>query len=398
MDNTAPKSQIPRSLSNDYSKDIIEDRRQFLREKTGIELNHVNKYSFDPAILPGNIEHFIGVAQVPIGITGPLLVNGEYAQGEFYVPLATSEGTLVASYNRGMKIIRQCGGVTTTIQEEAMQRAPVFIFDNARQARDFGIWLKEQFEEIKKQAESTTRTGKLITIEQYHAGRFVYTRFDYTTGDAAGQNMTGKATFIACEWIRKTHPQVKRYMIDGNFSTDKKHSTINVLRTRGKRVTAEITIPEKIVREQMNQSPTRLQFYHNIGNLGSYFSGAVNNGSHSANGITALFIATGQDAANVAEGSAAITYSERTKEGDYYFSVVIPALIVATHGGGTGLATQRECLELMGCYGTGKVKKFAEIVAGAVLAGELSLMSAMRVNKDGTSDWISSHDKLGRNR
>jgi hydroxymethylglutaryl-CoA reductase (NADPH) len=187
-------------------------------------------------------------------------------------------------------------------------------------------------------------------------------------------------------------------MIDGNFSTDKKHSTINVLKTRGKRVTAEITIPEKIVREQMNQSPARLQFYHNIGNLGSYFSGAVNNGSHSANGITAIFIATGQDAANVAEGSAAITYSERTKEGDYYFSVVIPALIVATHGGGTGLATQRECLELMDCYGTGKVKKFAEIVAAAVLAGELSLMSAMRVNKDGTSDWISSHDKLGRNR
>jgi hydroxymethylglutaryl-CoA reductase (NADPH) len=391
-------STIPRSKTNDSATEIIEERRHFIKEKTGIELKHVDKYSFDPAILPGNIEHFIGVAQVPLGIAGPLLVNGEYAQGEFYVPLATSEGTLVASYNRGMKIIKLCGGVTTTIQEESMQRGPVFIFENARQARDFGIWLKEKFEEIKKQAESTTRIGKLVTIEQYHAGRFVYTRFDYTTGDAAGQNMTGKATFTACEWIRRTHPHVKRYMIDGNFSTDKKHSNINLLKTRGKRVTAEITIPEKIVREQMNQSPTRLQFYHGIGMLGSYMSGAINNGSHSANGITALFIATGQDVANVAEGSAAITYSERTKDGDYYFSVMIPALIVATHGGGTGLATQRECLEMMGCYGTGKVRKFAEIVAAAVLAGELSLMSAMRVNKDGTSDWISSHDRLGRNR
>lgn len=391
-------SKIPRAISNDYSADIIEERHRFLREKTSIELKHLNKYSFDPALLPGNIENFIGVAQVPIGITGPLLVNGEFAQGEFYIPLATSEGTLVASYNRGMKIIKLCGGVTTTIQEEAMQRAPAFIFENARQARDFGIWLKENFEEIKKQAESTTRTGKLITIEQYHAGRFVYTRFDYTTGDAAGQNMTGKATFIACEWIRRNYPHAKRYMIDGGFSTDKKHSTINLLRTRGKRVTAEITIPENIVREQMNQSPTRLQLYHGIGMLGAYMSGAINNGSHSANGITALFIATGQDVANVAEGSAAITYSERTKEGDYYFSVMIPALIVATHGGGTGLATQRECLEMIGCHGTGKVRKFAEIVAATVLAGELSLMSAMRVNKDGTSDWISSHDKMGRNR
>jgi hydroxymethylglutaryl-CoA reductase (NADPH) len=391
-------TKIPRSETNDYSPDVIKERHRFLREQTGMELKHVDKYSFDPAILPGNIEQFIGVAQVPIGIAGPLLVNGEHAQGEFYVPLATSEGTLVASYNRGMKIIKMCGGVTTTIQEEAMQRAPVFIFENARQARDFGIWLKEQFEEIKKQAETTTRTGKLITIEQYHAGRFVYTRFDYTTGDAAGQNMTGKATFVACEWIRRTHPHVGRYMIDGNFSTDKKHSNINLLKTRGKRVTAEITIPEHMVREQMNQSPTRLQFYHGIGMLGSYMSGAINNGSHSANGITALFIATGQDVANVAEGSAAITYSERTKGGDYYFSVVIPALIVATHGGGTGLATQRECLDMMGCYGTGKVRKFAEIVAGTVLAGELSLMSAMRINKDGTSDWISSHDRLGRNR
>jgi hydroxymethylglutaryl-CoA reductase (NADPH) len=391
------EDKIPRS-KDDYTPDAIGARHDFIKENTGMALNHVVRYSFDPAILKGNIESFIGVAQVPIGITGPLLVNGEYAQGEFYVPLATSEGTLVASYNRGMKIIKLCGGVMTTIQDEAMQRAPVFIFENARQARDFGIWLTENFEEIKKQAESTTRVGKLKIIEQYHAGRFVFTRFDYTTGDAAGQNMTGKATFIASEWIRKVHPHVKRYMIDGNFSTDKKHSHINLLRTRGKRVTAEITIPEQIIKEQMNQSPTRMQFYHNIGTIGSYMSGAVNNGSHSANGITAIFIATGQDVANVAEGSAAITYSERTIAGDYYFSVTIPALIVATHGGGTGLATQRECLELMGCYGPGKVKKFTEIVVATVLAGELSLMSAMRVNKDGTSDWISSHDKLGRNR
>jgi len=243
-------SNVPRSKTDDYSNDIIQERQRFLEDKSGIKLKHINKYSFDPAVLPGNIENFIGAAQVPIGLAGPLLVQGEYASGEFYVPMATSEGTLVASYNRGMKIIRQCGGAITTVQEEAMQRAPVFIFENARDARDFGIWLKENFSQIKEQAEGTTSVGKLTTIEQYHAGRFVYTRFDYTTGDAAGQNMTGKATFMACEWIRTVHPIVRRYMIDGNFSTDKKHSAVNVLRTRGKRVTAEIRIPEKIMRER----------------------------------------------------------------------------------------------------------------------------------------------------
>jgi hydroxymethylglutaryl-CoA reductase (NADPH) len=279
-----------------------------------------------------------------------------------------------------------------------MQRAPVFIFENARDARDFGLWLKENFDKIKEQAEGTTSVGRLITIEQYHAGRFVYTRFDYTTGDAAGQNMTGKATFTACEWIRKTHPLVQRYSIDGNFSTDKKHSNINVLRTRGKRVTAEIRVPDAIMREHLNQSARRLEIYHHISWIGGYMAGASNNGSHSANGITAIFIATGQDVANVAEGAAAITYSECTKENDFYFSITIPALIVATHGGGTGLATQRECLEIMNCYGKDKAKKLAEIVAATALAGELSLMGAMRVNRDGTSDWITSHDKLGRNR
>jgi hydroxymethylglutaryl-CoA reductase (NADPH) len=391
-------STIPRSKTNDYSKDIIEERQRFVEEKASVKLQHVNKYSFEPAILPGNIENFIGVAQVPIGLAGPLLINGEYAQGEFFVPMATSEGTLVASYNRGMKIIKLCGGVTTTVQEDCMQKAPVFIFENARDARDFGIWLKENFDKIKEQAEATTSVGKLITIEQYHAGRFVYTRFDYTTGDAAGQNMTGRATFTACEWIRKVHPLVRRYMIDGGFSTDKRHSTINVLRTRGKRVTAEIRIPDAILREHLNQSSRRLEIYHNIGFVGSYMCGANNNGSHSANGITAIFIATGQDVACVAEGAAAIAHGECTKENDFYYSVTIPALIVATHGGGTGLATQRECLAMMDCYGKGKAKKLAEIVAATVLAGELSLMGAMRVNEDGTSDWITSHEKLGRNR
>jgi len=392
-------TKIPRSAENDYTTEMAGERQRFLKEKTGAAVKHISSYSFDPGMLPGNIENFTGVAQVPIGIAGPLRVNGEYAQGEFYVPLATSEGTLVASYNRGMKLTAESGGITTTISDDAMQRAPVFIFTDSRQARDFGLWVKEHFEEIKQQAEQTTSNGKLRDIEQYHAGKFLFLRFNYLTGDAAGQNMTGKATFFACEWIRANCSFAKNYIMESNFATDKKTSKINMLRTRGKRVTAEAVIPEDIVRNKMNSSPFRLQYGINLSTIGSFMSGALNNGLHSANGVTAIFIATGQDVANVAESSAAVVYSERTIDGDFYYSITIPSLIVATFGGGTGLATQRECLELLDCYGAGKVLKFAEIVAATVLAGEISLMTAVGIDKKSrSSEWVSSHDEYGRNK
>ncbi len=391
--------KIPRSKRSDYNREIIEERQHFIKEKTGIKMNHISSYSFDPKIVRGNIEHFSGVAQVPVGIAGPLLVKGEYAQGEFYVPLATTEGTLVASYNRGMKIMHESGGVITTISDDAMQRAPVFVFNNARDVREFGKWVKLNFEEIKKQAELTTRIGKLKRIEQYISNRFLFLRFNYTTGDAAGQNMTGRATFFACEWMRKNYPGPPNYyVLESNFATDKKASQINTLCTRGKRVTAEITIPDHIIRQELRSSPYKIQYGLRLATMGSFMSGAVSNALHVANGITALFIACGQDVANVSESTSAILYAEKTKEGDLYYSITLPSLIVATHGGGTGLATQRECLELLDCYGLGKVQKFAEIVAATVLCGEISLQGAIGAQTPKGNEWVSSHEKLGRNR
>src|SRR4051812_25154033 len=175
-----PRIPVPRDREDDYAPAAATARREFLRERTGAALEHVGSYSFDPHLLPGNVEHFTGVAQVPIGVAGPLLVNGEHAQGEFYVPLATAEGTLVASYNRGMKLLYEAGGVTTTVVDDRMQRAPAFVFASAREARGFGEWLDERFEDIKAAAESTTRSGKLRDIERYSAGRILYTRFNYT--------------------------------------------------------------------------------------------------------------------------------------------------------------------------------------------------------------------------
>jgi hydroxymethylglutaryl-CoA reductase (NADPH) len=387
------RTSIPRDREDDYTREAAEARRAFLRERTGASLEHVSSYSFDPAVLPGNVEHFTGVAQVPIGIAGPLRVNGEHARGDFYVPLATAEGTLVASYNRGMKLLREAGGVTVTVMDDRMQRAPSFVFPSAREARAFGEWLQAHFDEVKAAAEATTRSGRLQDIEQYSASRILYTRFNYTTGDAAGQNMTGKATQAACQWILEHHPGIERYFLESNFATDKKSSQVNILRTRGKRVVAEATIPDALFRRIMHSSSDLMYRARQVSNLGGFMSGVNNNGAHSANGITALFIATGQDVANVAESSAALTYVELRENGDYYYSVTIPSLIVATYGGGTGLPTQRECLELLGCAGQGQVRKLAEIVAATVLCGELSLGSAIVAE-----EWVRSHDLYGRNR
>lgn len=385
--------RIPRSRDDDYDEEAIKERQQFLREFTGTDPKHLFSYSFDPHMTAGNIEHFSGVAQIPIGLAGPLQVNGEYAQGQFLIPMATTEGTLVASYNRGMKVLNTCGGVKCTIIGDAMQRAPVFVFDDARGARDFISWVDANMDRIRDEAEATSSVAKLSEVDSYQAGKFAYLRFNFTTGDAAGQNMVGRATFAACSWILDEYRGIKHFFLESNLATDKKASQVNIMRTRGKRVTAEALIRRNVLIEQMRVEPESLAYHGSVANVGAILSGANNNGAHSANGITAMFIATGQDVANVSESSAGIVYSELTPEKDLYISITIPSLIVATYGGGTGLATQHECLEMLGCVGKGKVHKFAEIVAGVVLAGELSLASAIS-----SSDWVSSHERYGRNR
>lgn len=392
-DDTAPRIPVPRDRDNDYSVEIAAQRRAFVETRTGATLKHVGSYSLDPSTLPGNIEHFTGVAQVPIGLAGPLRIVGEHAQGDFYVPMATTEGTLVASYNRGMRLLAECGGVRTTIVAEAMQRSPAFIFDDALQARAFGEWVDANFAEIKAVAETTTRVGQLTGIGQYAVGPLRYLRFNYTTGDAAGQNMVGKATYAACEWIKAQYPGGTRYILSGNIDTDKKHSQINTLLTRGKRVVAEAVLKNEALQRIMGVDAQSLFRARQISMTGAFMVGSANNGAHAANGLAALFIATGQDAANVAESHAGLSYTQLLDNGDYYWSITLPALIVATYGGGTGLATQRECLEMLGCYGPGKAAKFAEICAAVVLAGETSLSSAVL-----RGDWVSSHDRLGRNR
>ncbi|MDJ0654681.1 MAG: hydroxymethylglutaryl-CoA reductase [Xanthomonadales bacterium] len=385
---------IPRDAEDDRSPEVIRERQQFARELTPSSLEHISQYSFDPQVTGGNIEHFTGVAQIPLGIAGPLLVHGQAAQGEFYVPLATTEGTLVASYNRGMNVLHQSGGVKCTVVGDNMQRAPVFCFTNAADARRFVDWINEHNDDIKRVCKESDPFVTLKYIDYYLASKFAYLRFNYLTGDAAGMNMVGKATFAACNWILQNcrDIEIDRFYLESNFATDKKASMINSMRSRGKRVTAEAVVKRDVLRNVMDADTESIYFHSKVANIGSMLSGANNNGCHAANAITAMFIATGQDVANVSESSAGLVYTELTPEKDLYMSITLPSLIVATVGGGTGLPTQRESLELMDCYGVGKVIKFAEIVAGTVLAGEISLAAAIS-----SLDWVSSHDQYGRN-
>jgi len=312
-----PKS-IPRIAGNNFQPEIIKARQEFIKRETGASMTHISHMSIDPATLSGNVENPIGVTQMPLGLAGPLKVNGEHAQGHFYVPMATTEGTLVASYSRGMRLLTAAGGVKTTIVERYMQRAPVFHFDDARAARDFRDWLNANFEDIKSVAETTTSVGKLSHIESYNVAKMCYTRFNFTTGDAAGQNMCSKAAQAACKWIEKIYPGKMRFTLSGSIETEKKHSAINSLHSRGARVVVEATLPHDLVK-QMTRADTRDMYRaRQVSTTGAMLVGASNNCVHPGNGIASIFIATGQDEANVAEAITGITYTELLPNNDLY--------------------------------------------------------------------------------
>lgn len=373
-------------------------RRIFLEKKLGVVLSNIALTTIDwDEVVGRNIENPIGAVQVPLGIAGPLKVIGDYAKGEFYIPLATSEGALVASVNRGCKAVTLSGGVRVKIVNDGMTRAPLFWTPSINDAINFINWVNKHFNEIKREAESTTRHGKLIKIEPYIIGNNVWLRFIYTTGDAMGMNMVTIATDRACKFIESKYPKAKCLSLSGNMCTDKKPAFINMLHGRGKTVVAEAIVKRNIVREVLKTTPEDIIEVNTRKNLlGSIRAGSFSLNAHFANIIAAIFIATGQDAAQVVESSMGYTWTELAGEGDLYITVTLTSLEVGTVGGGTRLPTQREALQILGVYGPGdppgvNAKKFAEIVAGAVLAGELSLLAALAAGH-----LAEAHERLGR--
>ena len=382
---------VPRMIAQGYTSEDVVFRRNWIADKTGVELPHITNCSIPTDSMRGNIENPIGSVQVPLGVAGPLRVNGQHAQGTFYVPLATTEGALVRSYERGMVLLTRAGGASVRIYQDENRIAPVFVFESVSAAHDFEHHVMDNFDEIKNQAESTTAHGKLLRVECYPVGREVQLNFCFFTADAQGMNMIMKAANKACEWILE-HSCATDYFIFSGLNSEKRASGFLLAGGKGKKVVAGALLPAKLVRMYLHATPAQLleTWHHTI--LGHVNANAVGYNGHFANGLTALFIACGQDVANVANSSVGITNFEVTTEGDLYASVTLPSLSVATVGGGTGLGSSQECLAMLGCFGSGKALKFAEITAATLLAGELSMGAAIA-----SGEFVAAHESYGRN-
>ena len=372
------------------SEEAIEVRREAVEKLTGKPLSNVGKFTINLAAVTGrNIDSPIGAVQVPVGVAGPVKVNGDHAKGDFPLFLATTEGALVASVNRGCACINGAGGAKVKILRDEMTRAPVFKAKSVIESVKFAEWVKENFAKIKNEAEGTSKHTKLHSITPFYIGRNVWLRFAYETGDAAGLNMVTIATQKAVDWIMAGQKHAKIVALSGNVCVDKKASGLNFVLGRGKTVVAEAVIPKAVVQKVLKCAPEAfvdVNYRKNL--LGSILANALSYNAHQANIIAAAFIALGQDPAHVVDGSMGVTTAELEENGDLYVSVTIPALYVGTIGGGTRIETQRELLDAMGVKSS---KELAEVIAVAALAGDISLIGALA-----TGTLASAHAKLGR--
>jgi hydroxymethylglutaryl-CoA reductase (NADPH) len=368
----------------------VEERRKAAEAYTGASLDAVSRYGFEPENASKNIENMIGTVQIPLGYAGPMMIHGDHAEGEFLIPLATTEGALVASISRGMSVITRSGGAKATVFQDGMTRAPVLRVDGIAHSKEVIAWVSDHRAEIDDAVSGTTSHGKLSDIEFFPDGRSLYMRLTFDTGDAMGMNMATIASEAICRLIEK-ETRATMVSVSGNMCSDKKPAAINMISGRGKTVVAEATIPGRIVEEKLHTTPAAVVDTNYRKNLvGSSMSGTLGANAHAANMVAALYLATGQDPAQVVGGSMAITTCECVDD-DLYICVRMPAVEVGTVGGGTSLPCQREALSMIGCLGNGKARKLAEIVAATVLAGELSTLAAQAAGQLG-----QAHKALGR--
>ena len=374
------------------NREAIDIRRKFIEEINSLKLDKIADYTIDmESASKKNIENPIGTIQIPVGVAGPLKINGEYVNDKLYIPLATSEGALVASVNRGCSTITEAGGVNTKIIDDKMTRAPVIKTKSVNESIEVKKWFEDNFLKLKEITESTTSHGKLLKIDPILVvGSYVYPRFVYSTGDSMGMNMVTIATEKILDSLIE-EKNVHLIALSGNVCADKKPSGINMIEGRGKTISADIVIPRKIDENKLKTTAAAIVEVNIAKNLlGSAVGNSMGFNAHYGNMVGALFLATGQDVAHITEGSIGITTSE-DRDGDLYFSVNMPDLPIATVGGGTSLDTANECLNILGVAGSGNVEKFAEIIIATVLAGELSLMGALAAGH-----LARAHKDLGR--
>ncbi|PSP94772.1 hydroxymethylglutaryl-CoA reductase (NADPH) [Halobacteriales archaeon QH_8_68_33] len=370
-------------------------RRLAVERRTGVDLSATGDYAFSAENAESNIENMVGGTQLPVGVAGPVTVHGEAADGDYPLPIATTEGALVASVNRGCSTITAAGGATARVTKRGMTRAPVFSVEDVSEGAEVVEWVEDNEDRLAAAAEETTRFGTLQEVTPYIVGDNVFLRFSYHTGDANGMNMATIATRPAAELVEAETP-ASLVALSGNLCVDKKPAAINAVEGRGHTVTADVTVDRETAEERLGTTPEAIEAVNTRKNLvGSAKAGSLGFNAQAANVVAGVFIATGQDEAHVVEGSNCITTVE-AREDELYASVTLASLQVGTVGGGTDLATQSEALELVGLAGSGdppgaNADAFAEVVATGALAGELSLLSALA-----SRHLSSAHAELGR--
>ena len=376
--------------------DAIRIRREFIESETGIKLDNVGIFSIDvERVVKRNCENMIGTVQVPVGVAGPLLVNGEYAHGSYYLPLATTEGALVASVNRGCSAITRSGGAEVRILHDGMTRAPVFAARSVAHAKQAVDWVAGHEPELRAAAESTTSHGKLTGIMPFIAGTSVFFRLNFDTKDAMGMNMVTIASAKVADLIAQG-TGVRLVALSGNMCTDKKPAAINEILGRGKSVVAGVALSHDLISSIFKtDAATLFEVNYRKNLIGSARAGSMGFNAQAANVVAAMFIACGQDAAHAIDGSTCLTTVDPVPTG-VYVAVTLPSLPVGTVGGGTAVETQQECLKLLGVAGGGtppgtNAKKLAEIIGSGVLAGELSLLGALAAQH-----LARAHQQLGR--
>ncbi|MHA1786457.1 MAG: hydroxymethylglutaryl-CoA reductase (NADPH) [Candidatus Helarchaeota archaeon] len=402
-DNSIKLHQVEKYVNGDINK-ATEIRRKYIENIKNIELKHIGSYSMDMSLTASrNIESPIGCASLPIGIAGPLKVNGEIATDEFLIPLATTEGALVASVSRGCTIITKSGGANVRVIKNLMARAPamkVLESPYIENAQKLIKWVRDNFDAIKKVFLDVDPFAALEEMQTWIVGRTVFFRFLVFPADAMGMNMITTGSEKACIYISQNCPiKCELVATSGNMCVDKKPSALNYILGRGKTIQAEVVLKRDYIKEVLKTTPEAMVevVYRKI-YLGTGQAAAYGLNAHVANILAALFIATGQDPAQVVEGSMGIVAAELLDDGNLYFSLLLPSLEIGTTGGGTHLPTQKEALEIMECHGFYKDKapgsksiKFGEIVTCAALAGEISLCAALSAGHLATS-----HERLGR--
>lgn len=338
-------------------------------------------------------------AKIPMRSVGPLKLIGDVEDDQLMVPLATYETPLWPSVDRGARVTHHAGGIRVTVIDERMTRSILLEAPDARIAHQKCQQLKNEHAQLQQVVSQSSHYAKLLDIHTQIVGKLLYIRLEFNTGDASGHNMVTNAADQLIPWILQQHPELTYVSISGNFCTDKKVSAVNGILGRGKNVVCETTLPRKLVKRFLKTTPEAIVDLHIKKDLlGSIVSGGLRTANaHVANMLLAFYLATGQDAANIVEGSQAINHIELTAEGDLYFSTTLPNLIVGTVGNGKGLDFVLDNLEQLNCANKTarpgeNARRLACIAGATALCGELSLLAA----QTNPGELMNAHIRLER--